>query len=146
MKPVKVCSVVILAFAFGLLSTKACFYARAAEVKPPYDAVHLKKGEKAPFDGDLVDPDDLIDLLIDAECDDEHLEIFSCGRNLTLLQEKHVEEIKAIDDARLACERRPPVTIEVVKPVPFYERPWFMLTVGAVLGGTAATFAVMAAN
>jgi hypothetical protein len=146
MKPAKIAAVVVLAFAFGLLSTKACFYARAAEPEPAYNAVHLKKGERAPFDGDLVDPDDLIDLLIDAECDDEHLEIFTCGRKLTLLEEKHTQEVKLLDDARLACERRPPLTVEVIKPVPFYERPWFMLTVGVVVGGTAAAFAVMAAN
>lgn len=135
-----------LAFSLGLLGTRACFEARAAEPEPAYNAVHLKKGERAPFDGDLVDPDDLIDLLIDAECDDEHLEIFTCGRKLTLLEEKHTQEVKLLDDARLACERRPPLTVEVVKPAPFYERPWFMLTVGVVVGGTAAAFAVMAAN
>lgn len=140
--------VIVSGFSFGILSAKACLPARAAEVEPHsvYDPVHLKKGERAPFEGDLVDPDDLIDLIIDAECDDEHLEVVTCKEKLELLEKKHLEEIKLIEAARLECERRPPLTVEVVKPVPFYERPWFMLTVGVVIGGTAAAFAVMAAN
>lgn len=140
--------VIVSGFSFGLFSAKACLPARAAETEPGsvYDPVHLKKNAPAPFEGDLVDPDELIDLIVDAECDDETLETVTCMQTLEVLEKKHLEEVKLLEDARLECERRPPLVVEVVKPVPFYERPWFMLTVGVVIGGTVTALAFTAAN
>lgn len=145
MKPSVTIVSCLTGFIIGLVSAHSCS-TRAAEPQPIYDPVHLKKGDKAPFDGDLVDPDDLIELLNDAECDVEKLATQFCEQKNTVLVSKHREELKAVEDARLACERRPPLIVEQVKPVPFYERPWFTLTVGVILGGAAATLVVMGAN
>jgi hypothetical protein len=135
----------VVCFTTGLCGHSTCApKVRAADPEPSYNAVHLKKGQPAPYDGDLVDPDDLIDLLLQADCLDEYLKISTCEKTVLAKEEEHRKLLDASEAARLACENKPPVIVHVEKPVPFYERPWFTITLGVIVGG-AAVWATTAA-
>lgn len=123
------------AFAFGIYGPQACPNARAEVPEDIPEPVHLKKGQAAPFEGDLVHPREITDLYIDGLCIRENAELEACA-DIQQIKLKALEaQLKAVEAANSACQLRPPATVEVVKPIPFFEKPVVVLTIGILTGG-----------
>lgn len=124
----------------------ACAPARAGG-QPTPDAVKLKKGEPAPFSGDLVPSSDLVELLIQARCTGPVDDLAACTAAREAEAAAARAKFEACEKGRLEAENKPPIFIEKPAPEPsFFERPMVVLVLGIALGGLIVYAGVAAAN
>jgi len=116
---------------------------------PKRCAQPLQRGQPAPWDGQLLTPELALDLGLKVDgCAAKlqlELDFANKSADIELNLEKQLRQIDqtACQESRATLQRQ---IDEALQPPPFYERPWFVASVTAILTVTAASLVIWGAG